>query len=425
MFGRKWSKKDKPYIRTIRHIALIFALVLMASFALTGCEDEAYVEDTYYQEADGGYSGEEISESAYEYTAQCAPVKTEESTDDRYGSSGKLEGTIAVVTILADDTATEWNLSDKADFNMYSIIYKDLRIGCEWIEEACAEYGRDVNFIWDWVAHKELIHRTSVNRCISNDDYGTYFDMYDFISNNIDNEGIKSALGANGIIYMVCVNTPSSNTMASRTFSWEINYPCKYEMCLMLMNYKGQINSPSVFAHETLHTFGAPDLYLTTKRGITQEYVDYGKSANTNDIMRATWDLNTNRYDYDRVTNEITDVTAYYLGLTDYSETVQQWGLGQSDYAYYGDTAAQTAGTTSSDSGGGTESGTSGWWNMLNAQWKKSDWTYEDGEWYLYDEKDGWFYIYMESYGTFAAMNENDDLYYLDNATGTWVEVSE
>lgn len=451
---KKWLGEDKPCMRNSSNIALIFVLMLGASVTLTGCADEEYVDEAYYQEEDGEYSGGDIEENGEEYTGYDTSVEIGESVDSaadfgngvvnggrstvmrsvrrgsagtRYGSSGKLEGTIAVVTILADDTTSQWNLSEDADFRMYSTIYNNLKIGCGWIEQACAEYGRNVKFVWDWDAHGELIYRASLNRSIGDNYYGAYNDMQDFISNNIDSEGIKSAFGANGIIYMVCVDTPSSNTTASSTFSWETSYPCEYEMCFMLMNYKGQINAPATFAHEMLHTFGAPDLYYAGKRGITQEYVSYAKSAGTNDIMRVTWDLNTNYYVYDSVKNEITDITAYYLGLTDYSSTVQEWGLGQSDYACYGDSAEQADNTVltdnyEADNYGEDDDSSYGWWNMLDSRWEMSDWTYEDGEWYIYDEETGYFYIYMESYELFAALDEDDNLYYFDNETGEWVE---
>ena len=129
----------------------------------------------------------------------------------------------------------------------------------------------------------------------------------------------------------------------------------------------------------------------------------------------------------DSVKNEITDITAYYLGLTDYSSTVQEWGLGQSDYACYGDSAEQADNTVltdnyEADNYGEDDDSSYGWWNMLDSRWEMSDWTYEDGEWYIYDEETGYFYIYMESYELFAALDEDDNLYYFDNETGEWVE---
>lgn len=219
-------------------------------------------------------------------------------------------------------------------------------------------------------------------------------------------------------------------------------------MCFMLMNYKGQINAPATFAHELLHTFGAPDLYYAGKYGITDQYVKDVASSGLNDIMRVTWDLNTGYYDYNSVYNKITDITAYYLGLTDYSDSVQSWGFEQSDYAYYGDagTAAgqgttidaqtdaddgESAGDGGAGTGGSTEagggSGSTGseesynWWNMLDPNWTKDDWQYNDGEWYIWDEETQYFYIYMEEYGVFAAMDSDDNVYWLDNNSGEWV----
>ncbi len=364
-FVKKWSKKDKSFIRSRANVILAAVLILGASVFLTGCDDAEYADNDYYADdnyyvdndyyADNDYADdnynindnygeangwqdnaengwEDITQNDGEYIGYDNSEEIAGSGITLYGSSGKLEGTIAVVTILVDDATGTWNLSEDADFKVYSAIYNNLKISCGWIENACAEYGRNVKLIWDWVAHEELIYSTSLNMSVGDNYNSAYVDMQDFINTYIDSDGIKSTLGANGIIYVACVNSPSSNTIASNTFSWKNNSPLEYEVCFMLMNYKGQVKAPAPFAHEMLHTFGAPDLYYAGKRGITQEYVDYAKSAKTNDIMRVTWDLNTGGYVYDSIKNEITEITAYYLGLTDYSKTVQEWGLGQSDY---------------------------------------------------------------------------------------------
>ena len=82
-----------------------------------------------------------------------------------------------------------------------------------------------------------------------------------------------------------------------------------------------------------LHTFGAPDLYKAdTTSGITQEYVDYAANIGLNDIMRTTYDASTGDYHYDSIVNDITDITAYYVGLTSQSDTVDEWGFGPSEH---------------------------------------------------------------------------------------------
>ena len=59
---------------------------------------------------------------------------------------------------------------------------------------------------------------------------------------------------------------------------------------------------------------------------------------------------------------------------------------------------------------------------MLDSEWEVSDWTYEDGEWYIYDEETGYFYIYIEDGELFAALDEDDNLYYFDDGKGEWIE---
>ena len=41
---------------------------------------------------------------------------------------------------------------------------------------------------------------------------------------------------------------------------------------------------------------------------------------------------NTDTLDYDNVPNVLGELTAYYVGLTNSSKTVQKWGFKPSDY---------------------------------------------------------------------------------------------
>ena len=100
----------------------------------------------------------------------------------------------------------------------------------------------------------------------------------------------------------------------------------------MLCTCMNTVDCPACFAHEILHTFGAPDLYYAGMSNITQEYIDQIKDSGLNDIMRITSDPNTYQYVYDDITNEITDITAYYVGLTDHSDTVTEWGFAPSEH---------------------------------------------------------------------------------------------
>ena len=254
----------------------------------------------------------------------------------KLGSSGKLEGTIAVVTMFLDDTRSSWNFNKKKDVEMYDYVYYDMQVACDWITKSCKDYGRKVNFIWDWDKHPELCfsgEKIYINATNENEDI--HSEVQYLIRNYIDSEKIKKSLGANGIIYVACFNTSARNSVTSMTDAWSREYPINEEICYMFMRCDKDVEVPAMFAHEMLHTFGAPDLYTPGMFGITQEFVNYIESSKSNDIMGFRTGLipNTDTLDYDNVPNVLGELTAYYVGLTNSSKTVQKWGFKPSDYA--------------------------------------------------------------------------------------------
>ena len=107
---------------------------------------------------------------------------------------------------------------------------------------------------------------------------------------------------------------------------------------MQMRNSRG-LTVPAVFAHEMLHTFGAPDLYWTDTYsvfeldyGITKEFTDYVKENELNDIMRITWDPQTGNYLTKTIAQHITEITAYYAGLINHSDIVEEWGFDPSDH---------------------------------------------------------------------------------------------
>ncbi len=312
--------------------------------------DQCYSDD-YYDEC-GDYSDYgDYDQDDYCYGDQCGAYDGYDdgdyfgsygSYDGDYGytgkftlgSSGALEGRIAVVTILMDDADTSWNLDNKKDYETYGYIYNDLEIASDWISKSCAKYGRDVEFIWDWEAHPELFYDLSMRRSAQNEGGYLYDDLVNVIRNNIDSDDIKSKNDADGIIYMACINSPNSNHTTSSTLISERSNPANEEICVMMMHTEGTMEAPACFAHEMLHAFGAADLYMAGMYGITNDLVRDLEASRLNDIMLTCEDPKTGYYVYDRITNELTDITAYYTGLTDECDTVREWGLEQSDYEY-------------------------------------------------------------------------------------------
>ena len=95
---KKWLGEDKPCIRNSSNIALIFVLMLGASVVLTGCADEEYVDEAYYQEEDGEYSGGDFEENGEEYTMNGKERLDAYLAGNYYGEHGYCNGICRTVS---------------------------------------------------------------------------------------------------------------------------------------------------------------------------------------------------------------------------------------------------------------------------------------------------------------------------------------
>ncbi len=258
-----------------------------------------------------------------------------DSNRDELGSAAELSGKIIIVSIFTSDLKGSWDFSDSHDKDLRKTARKDLDIATEWIEDSAADYGRYVEFIWDFNTYKDLEYETE----LSIDAFETlytpsYTPFYEAVYELVPTDALMKKYNADGIIYMMFFDDEyrDDKRSCSRPYYGHPDYD--YEMSFINMNRGSWTTRPSSIAHEILHLFGAPDLYFPNSHdtGITQEYVDYIADTNLNDIMRIVTDPVT-RVEYpDKIVNEITDITAYYVGLTDYSWTVAQWGFNPSEH---------------------------------------------------------------------------------------------
>ena len=287
-----------------------------------------YVSDEDYESSDSSNNSSD-SESDGEAGDYVFPY------DASLGTAKELDGNIAVVSLFANDHDTSWNSDSSEDQEMEETIYKNLSIATDYLENKCKEYGRDVNFIFDWNEYPELAYNVSVDANYEDiDNNGEYVDyaMWESIQNEVPTKTVLEKTNATQIIYMAYFNTPDTCSITSCTRNYYEGMPYPFEICYMFMKSDGEVEPPACFAHEMLHTFGAVDLYSASEYGVTQEYVDYVESTGLNDIMRVCEDPQTGYYNYEAINNEITDITAYYVGLTDSSETVDEWGFEQSQH---------------------------------------------------------------------------------------------
>lgn len=315
-------------VKYAKKMTAVISVIIIITTVFTGCIDD----QEFYNDLDIGYD-ENYNEQYYETNFY---DEEERDSEEKLGSAKELDGTTVLVSIFADDINTSWE-TDENEENMYKTL-DYLSIAIEWIDENCNRYGVDPEFVYDWSQYEDLYYTTSFEYDMTYDEDDQYFSLNKYVETIVDSENLKDKYQADNIIYMVYYNNDYSSTTVSATYCW-INedtndYP--YEIVNIYTRCDGIDENPASYAHEILHTFGAPDFYLADEDGqnygITQEFVDYNEEICSNSIMFTTFDAQTGDAYYDKITNEFDDVVAYYVGLLSQCNEVEEWGLGKSQH---------------------------------------------------------------------------------------------
>lgn len=229
-----------------------------------------------------------------------------------------------MVSIFADDAATHWDETmDAADIDQTQ---EHLRIATEWLTEAVKPYGVTAEFFYDWKEDPDLRYSAKFTETLVRADGSMYDVQAGYIQENIPTEELKRAYDADNVVYFFFFNTPYEGTPSPWSLGRLNSQACDTELVNLFLRAAGPVDEPpSAYAHELLHAFGVPDLYYTGGL-IPQAYVDYCKETGSQDIMY------TINGDMDCITGQLTELDAYYLGLTARPAEADRWQLGLSEY---------------------------------------------------------------------------------------------
>ncbi len=231
------------------------------------------------------------------------------------------DGKTIVVSIFTDDPNYSWDFSKAEDRERRENIKKYLKIAGDFLESEAKRYGKSAEFITDFDLnpHLEYHVKTDVDMERANDDdmwATTEYEAWDIIDNNIDVEALKKEFDAKNVVFMNLFNTDENCTTRACTRSWYAGMESDNEVVFMYYEDEKSVNSPAVYAHEILHTFAAPDLY---EESIEDDLTGYKLKAiqdrYPNDIMLTCSDIKYGGYDFNEVTNEISEVTARFINL--------------------------------------------------------------------------------------------------------------
>ncbi len=251
-----------------------------------------------------------------------------------YGSAKYIGGRTLIVDIYASDAYTTWDTMERDEFQEALYENKNLMtIGLRWLEDQVARYGQTAEFIID-PRNVQTEHFTAFSGDFETDltSYSVegWRELTQFINDNVDVEDIMDYFDADNIVFAVFLNAPSSDDYRSYSICGNdrnmLANQYTYEMAVFDPYGHGRRNTPAVYAHEILHTFGAVDLYKASNC-VPQSYVDYLTN-------NQKWELMNHCYysEYDRVTTPFTDVDAYFVGLIPTCADVEKFGLGPSIY---------------------------------------------------------------------------------------------
>ncbi len=260
-----------------------------------------------------------------EYSIPAAENTWKYIDPDGIGTAGHLSGKTVIVTIFAGCKNGSWDIKGK-DRSTYSNAKKYIGIAARWLTAEAAGYGKKAEFVYDWTKHPDIIYQFNYNA-----DLSEWKDVYDplvaDIDKKIDTAAIKANYNADNVVFLTFMNFDGRSAAFWAVDRYRNGYKYPYEIPIV------KTIVPAVIAHEILHCFGAPDMYADGGKGITTDFIEYAKDSKLNDIMRITWDPKTGKYVYDKILNHITEVTAYYVGLTDSSASVKKWNLPPLEYA--------------------------------------------------------------------------------------------
>ena len=240
------------------------------------------------------------------------------------GSAGQLAGKTVILSIFANESTYSWDWNNQADVDRYWECLDNIGYAVDYLTECAASYGRKAEFIYDWRYDSELSWTGTFNEMLVRFDGGGYWTEANWINDWFPADEIKKKYDADSVIYMFFFNTPSNNEIRSWMVGFNGGEAYTTEIVNIFVGYGGGTVCPASYAHEMLHTFGAPDMYYENEI-IPQSYVDHLQSIGSSEIMYTV-------YLGHPITNAFTELDAYYVGLTNYSSERAAWGLGYTQH---------------------------------------------------------------------------------------------
>ena len=245
------------------------------------------------------------------------------------GSAVYLDGKTALVVIMASDKSCTWDTSSEYYDECCRKVFDFTAVAAEWLAEQGKRYGKELSFVYPESADSSLLfYEGKVSADDITDKSMMYtmhddgMDVWDYIDKNVRTDEIQAEYGCDNIAYLLFINAPDSSYPSYAFSAYENKLEKPYEFAVCSFSRDNELKVvPATIAHELLHTFGAPDFYTSDFLGrlyyVSDSFVEFMGADFSDDIMYSTSEDGTHNRYTDKITQQISPATAYYIGWLD------------------------------------------------------------------------------------------------------------
>ena len=222
------------------------------------------------------------------------PVPKQEKTIqlDDLGSADMPVGNSLVVTIFCGDEKSNWDFGNENDRALRERDFAALKIAAEWLGKQADNYNKTFSLVYPTDEKSDLYYEADFKGIICNiTENPDNTECWEYIDGKIDSAALKNKYNCDNFLYLLFINEYDDDTENDD------------QMCIR--------------DSEIIHLYGAPDLYAFDANdinyGVTVDFIEHCRKNVPQDIMLSTYDRETGKRLPDRITQEITNITAYYI----------------------------------------------------------------------------------------------------------------
>lgn len=296
----------------------MMCIVLVLSLA--ACKRKADVDDEMDDEFEYDIPDFDTEYGAYSQGAEWG--------NNYEGSAVYLDGKTAIVTVAVTSKGEEFKSKDIEKMK------QNLKTSLDYISETAKKYGKNAEFVFDNKdLNVEYFDFEGDLEEFEGEDYDGILEQLQ--EEKIDTAAIRKKYSVDGIAYVFLLNATGDCFAAPHWLEDEVYFFSEGAYIFKDTydeNYDEAPAGPNVYLYNLLQLFGAVPLdFPDATYGYTATLYEQVEEEAYNDIM-FSFVQEDGTINPTKITKEITDITAYRIGLTDSFEGLESYPTFEREY---------------------------------------------------------------------------------------------